>query len=61
MTDGMIERVARAIENGASFRCCDDRCRCVGDDKWVCLIGKTPTEIARDAIKEMREPTEDMQ
>lgn len=57
----MIERVAAVILAEAAPRCYDDRCCCIGDgERFECLTGSTPNEVARAAIAAMREPTEAM-
>lgn len=48
-----IERVGRALTELATLRCYDERCTCSGYDKWDCLLGCTPEDLARAAIEAM--------
>jgi hypothetical protein len=61
MGESMVSRVAKSFEWAVSLNCHDEGCRCLTEkERWECLTGTSPEEIARAAIEAMREPTNAM-
>lgn len=60
MSESMVDRVREAIEEEVQFSCREECCTCTGQERWECMIGANAEELARAAIKAMREPTNAM-
>ncbi len=61
VSPAMVEGVAATIRADGPPTCYDDRCSCIGDEKWGCLLGTTPEAMASAIIatikNSVREPT----
>ena len=51
-----IGKVSSAIIDAAGYpRCMDEKCSCVGDNVWNCLLGTTPRRLSRAAVEAVLE------